>query len=55
MKERRTGYMRRLVQRVRTTFDRRTEEKEIEQERRTEGDRRVIPDQRSGDERRSGE
>ncbi len=55
MKERRTGTLRRIVERVRATFDRRAEEKEIEQERRTEGDRRVIPDQRSGNERRSGE
>ncbi len=55
MKERRTGYLRRIVQRVRTTFDRRAGEKKIEQERRIEDNRRAIPDQRSGDERRSGE
>ena len=55
MEERRTGNLRRIVQRVRTTFDRRAEEKEIEPERRTEGDRRTLPDQRSDNERRSGE
>ena len=55
MEERRTGYLRRIVQRVRTTFDRRVEEEEIEQEQRTEGDRRTIAHQRSGNERRSGE
>ncbi len=55
MKEKRTGSLRRIVQRVRATFDRRTEEKEIEQEQRTEGNRRSIPHQRTGKERRSDE
>jgi len=55
MKERRSGSLRRLVQRVRTTFDRRAEEKEIDEDRRTDGNRRAVPDQRSGDERRFDE
>ena len=55
MNEKRSGNLRRILQRVRATFDRRGEEKEIEQERRTEEERRAKLDQRSGDERRSGE
>lgn len=55
MKEKRTGTLRRIAQRVRTTFDRRAEEQQIEQERRAAEERRAMPDQRSGDERRSGE
>ncbi len=55
MEERRTDNKRRKVERVRATFDRRAEEKEIEQEQRTEVQRRTLPKQRSGNERRSDE
>ncbi len=55
MEERKTGNQRREVERVRATFERRTDEKEIEEEQRAEGDRRTIPKQRSGNERRSDE
>ena len=55
MKEKRSGNLRRIVQRVRATFDRRAEEKKIEQERRAEEERRTKPDQRSGEGRRSDE
>ena len=55
MNEKRSGRLRRIFKRVRATFDRRAEQKEIEQERRAEEERRAKLDQRSGDERRSGE
>ena len=55
MKENRTGKLRRILQRVRATFDRRAEQKEIEQERRLAEERRSKLDQRSGEERRSDE
>ena len=55
MKEKRSGNLRRILQRVRATFDRRAEEKKIEQERRAEEERRTKPDQRSGEGRRSDE
>ena len=55
MKEKRSGNLRRILQRVRATFDRRAEEKTIEQERRAEEERRTKPDQRSGEGRRSDE
>ena len=55
MNEKRTGKLRRIFKRMRATFDRRAEQKEIEQERRTSEDRRAKLDQRSGEERRSDE
>ena len=55
MNEKRTGRLRRIFKRVRGTFDRRAEKKEIEQERRAEEERRAKLDQRSGEERRSDE
>ncbi len=55
MKEKRTGLMRRMVQRVRATFDRRKEEEKTEEERRNEEERRTVADQRTGSERREDE
>ena len=55
MNEKRTGRLRRIFKRVRATFDRRAEQKEIENERRLEEERRAKIDQRSGEGRRSGE
>ena len=55
MNEKRMGRLRRIFKRVRATFDRRAEQKEIENERRLEEERRAKIDQRSGEGRRSGE
>ena len=55
MNEKRMGRLRRIFKRVRATFDRRAEQKEIEQERRIAEERRAKTDQRSGEERRSDE